>query len=427
MEGIGGGSDFGEEDSSWGLSNRVNRCSLTASTLYSSGFARLASGSFYEIIKNIKWGKLPMSNVIRTKSMKARRPIYHKRGEMMKITRTVCFWGILSLWALGLGFAGMIPLAGAAPPGTNPEFILRCAGTMPIDHFMTKTLDYYAQLMAEKSKGRVKIEVYPSNQLFSDKDLPKALPSGAADMAQVNMAMWAGLIPPLAVFDIPFFFRDRDHFNRSLDAGNIKILLDGEFENRGVKILFWMDYGFMTLIGKRPVKTLEDFKGKRIRGYGEISTEMIQNLGGAPVFLSVGEVYMALQRGTMDGVLTSLGTAYERKFYEVVKNCMLFRNGELNVPPPVLINLKKFRTLPFDLQKILTDAGKEAQSWAFAHCQKGMDEFTAGMKEKGMNIYYLPDKERKRWAEANQNILTRYIERTGKVGKELVEEIGKVR
>ncbi len=346
----------------------------------------------------------------------------------MKSKRTLkARGGFLALLALVLVLAGMISQAGAAPPDAKPEFILRCAGTMPIDHFMTKSLDYYAKLINERTKGRMKIEVYPSNQLFSDKDLPKALPSGAADMAQVNMAMWAGLVPPLAVFDIPFFFRDRNHYNQSLDAPKIRNLLDGEFENKGVKILFWMDYGFMTLIAKKPIKTLEDFKGKRIRGYGEISTEMINNLGGAAVFLSVGEVYMALQRGTMDGVLTSLGTAYERKFYEVVKNLLLFKDGELNVPPPVLINLKKFNGLPPEMQSTLTAAGKEAQRWAFAQCQKGMEEFTVRMKEKGMDIYNLSDKERQRWTEVNQNILSHYLGRTGKVGKELADEVSKVR
>jgi tripartite ATP-independent transporter DctP family solute receptor len=344
----------------------------------------------------------------------------------MGISRALSFWGFLSLLALGVALAGIPSQTESAPPSTKPEFTLRCAGTMPLDHFMTRALDYFAQLVDRKTNGRMKIEVYPSNQLFSDKDLPKALPSGAVDMGQVNMAMWAGLIPPLAVFDMPFFFRDRDHYNRCLDAPKIRNILDREFENKGVKILYWMDYGYMTLIGKKAIKTLEDFKGKRVRGYGEISTEMIKNLGGAPVFLSVGEVYIALQRGTMDGVLTSLGTAYERKFYEVVKHCLLFKNGELNVPPPVLINLKKFSGLPPEMQKILDEAGKETQGWAFAQCQKGMEEFLVGMKEKGMDIYYLSDQEKKRWAEANQNILAQYIERTGKVGKELVEEISKV-
>lgn len=79
------------------------------------------------------------------------------------------------------------------------------------------------------------------------------------------------------------------------------------------------------------------------------------------------------------------------------------------------------------MQKILNDAGKEAQGWAFAQCQKGMEEFLAGMKEKGMDIYYLSDKERKRWEAANQNILAGYLDRTGKMGQSLMEEVGKIR
>ena len=112
----------------------------------------------------------------------------------------------------------------------------------------------------------------------------------------------------------------------------------------------------------------------------------------------VGEVYIGLQRGTMDGVLTSLGTAFERKFYEVVKYCLLFNDGEINVPPPVLINLKKLKEIPPELQNLLFQTSKEAQVWAFGQCQRGMEEFLVGMKEKGMEIFILSAEEKKRWS-----------------------------
>ncbi len=141
------------------------------------------------------------------------------------------------------------------------------------------------RLIQERSKGRMKIEIYPANQLFSDKDLPKALPSGAVDMAQVNMAMWAGLVPSLVVEEMPFFYKDRDHFFRAMISPGVRSLLDKEFESKGVKILFWMDYGYMAVIGKKPIKTLEDFKGKRIRGYSaKFPREILKALGGGPGF-----------------------------------------------------------------------------------------------------------------------------------------------
>jgi len=126
---------------------------------------------------------------------------------MNRKTGWMCFLSVLAL-ALALAEISFAPEAGAQ--SAKPDFLFRCAGTMPLEHFMTRTLEYYAKIIQERSKGRMKIEIYPVNQLFSDKDLPKALPSGAVDMAQVNMAMWAGLVPSLAIQEMPFFYKDRD-------------------------------------------------------------------------------------------------------------------------------------------------------------------------------------------------------------------------
>ena len=345
----------------------------------------------------------------------------------MKIKKSLIYAALLSIIPFGLWLCFQVTPVEAAPPTPKQEFLLRLAGTMPLEHYMTKTLEHFAELMDEKTKGRVKVEIYPANQLFSDKDLPKALPSGAVDIGQVNMAMWAGLVPLLAIEELPFFFKDRDHYYRALLSPNVKDLLDKEFEARGVKILFWMDYGYTALIGKKPIRQLEDFKGKRIRGYGEISTEIMKALGGAPVFLSVGEVYMALQRGTIDGVLTSTCSVYERKFYEVVKYFTLIKIGEIQNSPAVLVNLKKFGGLPPDLQKIMLDTAKDAQDWGLEKALSGTEECIAGLKAKGMEITPLSDSEKKRWAEATRHIMKNYLERTGKPGKDLVEEVSKVR
>jgi len=343
----------------------------------------------------------------------------------MKIRKSIVFCGFAVLTLLTFSLNGVVPQAAAQ--GAKAEFLFRCAGTMPLDHYMTKTLEYYAKLVGERSKGRVKIEIYPANQLFADKDLPKALPSGAVDMAQVNMAMWSGLIPSLVVEELPFYYKDRDHFFRAMISPGVRTLLDKDFESKGAKVLFWMDYGYTGLIGKKPIKTVEDFKGKRIRGYGEISTEILKALGGAPVFMSIGEVYLALQRGTIDGVLTSTCSVYERKFYEVVKYFTLIRCGEFQNQPAVLVNLKKYQQLPADLQKLLVDTSKDAQDWGLDIALKGTDECLAKLKEGGMEIYYLPEAEKKRWAEATKGITTRYLERTGEKGKALMEAVEKTR
>ena len=343
----------------------------------------------------------------------------------MKLTHSVFFLGLGVIVASALGLAGSAPPAGAQ--SSKPDFLLRCAGTMPVDHFMTHTLEYYAKIIQERSKGRMKIEIYPVNQLFSDKDLPKALPSGAVDMAQVNMAMWAGLVPSLAVQEMPFFYKDRDHFFRAMISPGVRRVLDKDFESKGVKILFWMDYGYMTVIGKKPIRTLEEFKGKRIRVFGEISSEFLKALGAAPVFMSVGEVYLALQRGTIDGVLTSTCSVDERKFFEVTKHFTLIKVGEFQNQPAVLVNLKKHQELPPDLQKLVIEASKEAQDWGLEASLKDTDHCLNNVQSKGMQIYYPTESEKKRWAEATKGIMANYLKRTGSVGKELIEEVNKMR
>jgi len=158
---------------------------------------------------------------------------------MSRGKRNLVLCGVSILLVLSLGSMVNPPDTGAQ--STKPDFLLRCAGTMPVGHFMTRTLEYYAKIIQERSKGRIKMEIYPVNQLFSDKDLPKALPSGAVDMGQVNMAMWTGLVPSLGVQELPFFYKDRDHFFRAMISPGVRKVLDKDFESKGVKILYWMD------------------------------------------------------------------------------------------------------------------------------------------------------------------------------------------
>lgn len=151
----------------------------------------------------------------------------------MKIRKNLMYLAGVFIFTLGLWFLFSLPPAEAAPASPKQEFLFRLAGTMPLEHYMTKTLEHFAKLMDEKTKGQVKIEIYPANQLFSDKDLPKALPSGAVDMGQVNMAMWAGLVPLLVVEELPFFFKDRDQYYRARFLPTSRICWIRSLKRRG--------------------------------------------------------------------------------------------------------------------------------------------------------------------------------------------------
>jgi len=318
-----------------------------------------------------------------------------------------------------------VPSALAA---SKPEFTLRMAGTMPIGHFMTRAKERYSQILSEKTGGRLKIEVYPAGQLFSDKDMTRALPAGSVEMGACNLALLEGLVPVLGIMGLPYFFESREHIRKVEHSKSFVQLINDEMEKKNMKLLFWMDYGLMSFISKKPLQKLEDFKGKRIRVLGDITTQLIQAFGGAPVFMGTGETYMALQRGTIDSVLTSLPSVYERKLFEVAKQMTYCEIQDILVTPAVLINLKIWKGLPPEIQKEMYEVGQEIEEWGFKESLKETEECLSELKKRGVEVYYLPAMEKKRWKEAaNKPILGYYLKQVGDPGKKAVEEVDRLR
>ena len=315
-------------------------------------------------------------------------------------------------WALGPG----IPQAA--------DMTLRYAGNLPIDHHVTRGQELLAKAVEQKTGGKVKVQVFPAGQLFSDKDMMKAVPAGAVDMAEVTLSQWTGIVPNLLLLDLPLFFTDRRHVWRTVD-GKAGEILKQDLEKAGVKLLYWMDYGMADFISKKPIKTLEDFKGKRIRGYGELITESIRGLGGAPTFLGAGEMYLALQRGTIDGAASGTTSFYERKLYEVTR--YVTHADYAFVMFGVMMNLKKWNELSPDLQRLFADCSVEAEQWGRKECEKMDKESMEMLKQKGMEVFVITDKEKERWKKASVPALERFLRRAGDRGKELMEMAEKSR
>ena len=301
------------------------------------------------------------------------------------------------LFALMFSLVIQLSVASAAETTT-----LRFAGWHPIGHHCTRGQELYAKLVMEKT-NKVKIEVYPAAQLFSDKDMVRALSTGAVDMGVMATGAATGAIPALLFNDIPFTFKDRAHFHRLIDS-EVGEILKQEFEKKGYHFVYWMDFGAFGFASKMPLKTLEDFKGKRIRGPGEMMVEGIRALGASPTFLGSGEVYMALQRNTIDGAISGWTTFFERKYYETTK---YLTDAEYVIGTMgILMNKKVWEGLPEDVQTIMMAAAKEAQAWGRKECEKMDHEDLEQLKKKGMQYYYVPEKERDRWKAATTKVCT---------------------
>lgn len=306
--------------------------------------------------------------------------------------------------------------------------VLRLAAIQPLDHDLTQACLHFAKLVGDRTKGKVKIEVYPAGQLFADKDLPKALPSGAVDLAQVTTGIWVGLIPSLGIIELPFFFQDMDHVARTFNDPVFRKILDDEMAKKGVKLLFRQTWGYsFGYASKKPLHKIEDFKGKRIRAHGEMPAEIIKSMGAAPVFMGTGDVYLGLQRGVIDGVNTAPCLAWDKKYYEVIRHFQHLPSSDLMSPPLVLMSMKAWGALTPDVQKIITAAAKDAEAHSLKISNDRSYQCAKSLQAKKVEIYNVPDSERQRWAAACKPILQQYLSRNGEVGKKLVAEVEKNR
>jgi TRAP-type C4-dicarboxylate transport system substrate-binding protein len=172
---------------------------------------------------------------------------------------------------------------------------------------------------------------------------------------------------------------------------------------------------------------MEDLKGKRIRATGGIILDGLKALGAAPTFLGSAEVYMALQRGTIDAATAGVISFAERKYYKVAKYVTVahFVHGETLG----LMNKDRFNQLPKNIQRIMLEAGKEAQAWNRKQIQNQMTEAIEILRNKGMEVYFLPDGERDRWRQATKVCVDIFLKNCGDVekGKWLLESAEKLR
>jgi len=179
---------------------------------------------------------------------------------------------------------------------------IKLSNQLPPSHHISKGLVVFSEKVAEYSGGDVTVRIFDSAQLFKDTEIVEALQDGLVEAGLVPVNKWSGMIPAADIFEMPFVFKDFESPKKFLNSGADK-LLDGEFQKKGVKNLFWVDYGYIQFFNnKRPLKSPEDFKGLTMRTFSSGDAETLRALGAAPGDLRSG-VDACLARFAEPGVL----------------------------------------------------------------------------------------------------------------------------
>lgn len=243
------------------------------------------------------------------------------------------------------------------------ETVLRGASMFDEEHAFTKTLRKFEELVGEKYDGDVTFDLRLNGELGVESDYVTFLNQGVAIdytiLAPSNMAKFAPSIP---LMDMPFLFRDLDHWNAVLSSDVLAPLEDELLEKADIKIVGYTGGGTRNLLSKNPGVTFDDLKGHKMRVMGApIQAQIFQALTAAPSAIAYNEVYNAIQTGVIAGFENEAASIQNLKFYEVAPNLTLTRHS-ITVRP-IVMSGKTFNSLPADLQAVVLEAGEEAGAY----------------------------------------------------------------
>ncbi len=314
--------------------------------------------------------------------------------------------------ALGVALA-----TGAEAAGAKTEF--RLSNQLPPSHHISKGLVLFAAKVKDYSKGAVEVKIFDSAQLFKDTEIVEGLQEGLVESGLVPVNKWSGMIPAADVFEMPFIFTDLTSIKKFIDAG-AGDLLDKEFQKRAVKTLFWVDYGYIQFFNnKRPLTKPDDFKGLTMRSFSSGDADTLKALGAAPTVMSSSEMYMALQRGTVDGATTGMPAAVSRKIHEVQK--FMTEANYTTAQFVVQANLKWWEKLPPDQRDAVLKAGKDAEEWIRGAIAQSEKEAESVIRKAGVQIHALTPEARPLFVKATEPVRQAFATKSGDLAKKLID------
>lgn len=212
---------------------------------------------------------------------------------------------------------------------------IKLAHGLDIGHSVHKAMVKMGEDLEAVSGGKMRIEIYPSQQLGSERECVELLQIGSLDMTKVSVGIMENFAPRMKVFSLPYLFRDRQHSFDVLDGPIGHDLLD-EGTKYWLKGLGYYDAGSRSFYTKdKPINSPEDLNGLKLRVMESVtSMEMVSNLGGSATPISWGELYTSLQQGIVDGAENNPPSFYLSRHYEV---CKYYSLNEHTVLPDMII------------------------------------------------------------------------------------------
>lgn len=267
---------------------------------------------------------------------------------------------------------------------------IKLAHGLDTNHPVHKAMVFLSERLAKKSNGELTIQIYPSNQLGSERECVELLQIGSLGMTKVSAAVMSSFAPDFQVLSFPYIFRDKEHFFKVQDSeiGKDLLLQSEKYWLRG---LCYYDAGSRSFYtSKKAIRTPEDLKGQKIRVMqSPIAIQMVKAMGGSPTPMASGEIYTAVQQGVVDGAENNPPSYYFSRHYEVAKYYTIDEHA--SIPDVLLISTHIWNKLTDKEQQWLQEAVDESVVYQRKLWAESEKQCLEDAKANGVEIIY-PDK-----------------------------------
>jgi len=332
---------------------------------------------------------------------------------------------------LGLLLTGALVSAPALLTGTARAEIgshtLKFATQNNKGHPSVQGMEKFAELVGEKSGGKIKVRLFPGGTLGGDVQTLSALQGGTVEMAVMNAGLLSSLSKDFALVDLPFLFDTPQQADAVMD-GPFGAALMAEMPEKGLVGLGYWELGFRQVTNnRRPINTVEDIAGLKMRVVqSPVLIDLFNALGANAVPMPFPEVYGALETGTVDGQENPFPNILASKLYEVQEHLAITRH--VYNPQIVMISKKTWDGLNEEERKVIQDAAVEARDFQRATSRAQSDEALAQLKENGMQVTELPPEEIAKLREKAGPVVEKHTaEAKPEVVKLLQDELAKAR
>jgi tripartite ATP-independent transporter DctP family solute receptor len=296
------------------------------------------------------------------------------------------------LAALAVGATG---LGRFTPAQAQAKMVLKASDVHPLGYPTVESVVRMGKKLDAATSGRLTIQMFPSMQLGGEKEAIEQAQVGALQIARISVGAVGPVVDDVNVFNMPFVFRDSKHMEAVLD-GEIGTELLNKItanEKTGLVALGWMNAGSRNIYNsKRPIKTLADLKGLKIRMIGNpLFIDTMNALGGNGVAMGFDQVFSAMQTGVVDGAENNLPSFVAQNHFQVAKYFSMTEH--LIIPELLVFSKASWAKLTSDDQALLKKFGREAQLEQRVLWYEAEKTALDKMKEVGTDIVTSIDKQ----------------------------------